>query len=574
MTSCDLFKNPKDKFDLQSERVTQIIKAQNDSIEIPKFFPDKDVRAPLHKEFNTFYEKREYGLAWLDFEEPSDQVTDLLEAIDEADEEGLDPESYKVAEIEKLLKEVYKIESRKERRKRITAKRSKNEEVAKEAKMQDTLKLHNLVKLDFLLTSAYLTYASHLLSGKILPNESESWFPERRKKDLAPHLDTALTQKNIKESLKDLLPKHIAYRKLRDVLHDFNGLSEDDWTVITPTNGIKEGDKDNEVFKLKKRLVLSKDLDEKNLESKDSSLFNGSVTKALISFQARHGLEESGKLDEKTLGAINVPLKERKDQIKLNMERMRWLPDEFGERYLLVNIPEFKFRIYEQEKVVMEMRVIVGKTFNATPIFSDEMEYIDFSPTWTVPKSIAVEEMLPKLIEDPEFLTRNNFTLYESWEKDAEPIEPEDVKWKKVSEEDFNYRIVQNPGEGNALGAVKFMFPNNLDIYLHDTPTGHLFDRRERNFSHGCIRVEKPVDLAEYLLKDNANWDREKINEAMKQDEPQQVVLSEKLPIHLVYWTTWIDDSGRLNFRDDIYQHDKSQMREQHKKKRKYGFSS
>lgn len=567
-TSCDVFKTTND-FDLDSERITEIIKASTDSIKIPDYFPDTDVRKHLHQEFKEFYEQREYKLAWVNFDEPSSQVEELLETIDEAYWDGLEPESYKIGEVEKLLQEVFEIESRKERRKRLKAKKSKNEEIANEAKQQDTVKLANLVRLDFLLTSSYLTYASHLLSGKIHPDENEAWFPTRKEKDLAPYLNQALSEKKVSTSLQELTPKHPYYQKLKAALAQYYQISEEDeWPVISPSKGLKPGSEDIVVAAIKRRLASTGDFDKRKVNNKDSTHFNDDLTEAVKKFQSRNGIDVDGKIGNATLKAINIPIEERIDQIKLNMERMRWLPDSFGSKFILVNIPDYMLKIYNGDKIDLEMKVIVGKAYNATPIFSDEMEYISFSPTWTVPKSIGVEEMLPKLQEDPDYLSKNNYMLYDSWEKDAEPIDPRDVKWKDIDEENFNFKIVQSPGKGNALGSVKFMFPNKFDIYLHDTPTGHLFDRRERSFSHGCIRVEKPIDLAEYLLKDTEGWNREKIVEAMNQEEPEDVKLFEKFPVHLVYWTAWVDDNDVLNFRDDIYLRDKNQIKEMENKEK------
>ncbi|CAN5385192.1 L,D-transpeptidase family protein [soil metagenome] len=567
--SCDSFRTPADNFDLDSQRVSQIIASSTDSIQIPEFFPDKDVRKYLYQEFKNFYEQRDFKLAWVNFDEPNPEVEELLEAIDEAAAEGLQPENYKVVEVESLMKNIFKIESKKDRRKRLKEKNSKDEEVANAAKEQDTLRLKNLVKLDFLLTSSYLTYASHLLSGKIHPDEKEIWFPSRRKKELAPYLNEALANRDVKNSLTALAPRHVEYNQLKEAMARYRKIEEEgEWPVLSSIKDLKQGDSNVVIQDLKKRLAMTGDVDSSLINAKDSLIFNEAMVAGLIKYQKRHGLEEIGKLDESCWKMLNVSPEVRIDQIKLNMERMRWMPETFGDRFILVNIPEYQMRFYEDDRVAMEMKVIVGKAYNATPIFSDTMNHIVFSPTWTVPLSIAVEEMLPRIKEDPDYLTKRNLKLYESWEKDAEPIDPHDIKWKKVDEENFNFRIVEDPGEANSLGRVKFMFPNDFDIYLHDTPAGHLFNKRERSFSHGCIRVEKPTELAQYLLKDLKEWDEEKIKEAMNQEEPETVKLPEKIPVHLVYWTAWVDDQGILNFREDIYKQDQEQIKEMENKEK------
>lgn len=550
----------KTKFDLESEKVAEIIQISSDSIQVKQYFPDQDVRSYLHQEFDDFYASREYQLAWVSFDEPLSESQQLLAAIDKAGEEGLEPESYRVSEIEDLMLELFQKETKKERRKKNRARVSKDEEIFKEANEQDTVRLHKLVKLDFLLTSTYLTYASHLLSGKIDPNEEEAWFTEPRKKDLSAHLADALQKNNIEESLTRLIPKHKNYQLLKEALALYRNIADSGfWKPLPQEVGWEPGDKGDGIVQLKSRLVASGDLQEKALDSGELTAFDDTLMESLQNFQTRHGLEASGELNKETMAALNVPVEEVISQIKLNMERMRWLPDEFGEDYLLVNIPDYSLKIYEKGEKTMEMKVIVGEDYTATPVFSDTMEYIVFSPTWTVPVSIASEEMLPMIQEDIDYLEKNNLTVYENWNESAEPLDPKKVKWDKIEKEEFNFRVVEAPGNANSLGRVKFMFPNNLAIYLHDTPAGHLFQRSERNFSHGCIRVEKPVELASYLLEGSGNWPTEKIAEAMQQEEPEQVNLEKKLPVHLVYWTAWVDENGKLNFREDIYDHDQKQ---------------
>ncbi len=562
---CSIFliygcQSKKSQFDIQSEKVTEIIKESSAAIQVKEYFPDSDVREELHHEFEAFYADRGYSLAWLSFDEPLEQTDQLLKAMSEAHKEGLDPNSYRIVEIEELRDNLFKEKSRKEARQENKARVSKNETIATEAKAQDTLRLNNLARLDFLLTSTYLTYASHLLNGKINPGEKEEWFSKPREADFSAHLADAIQAKNIEASLMDLVPKNKAYAQLKQSLATYREIPAESWKALHGQVDLKAGDRGSEVLTLKKRLVATGDLDAALITSADSIVFTPGLVDALKKYQVRHGLEENGKLNPQTLGSLTVLLQARMEQIMLNMERMRWLPDNFGEKYVLVNIPDYRLKLVEGEKTTLEMKVIVGKEYNATPIFSDTMEYVVFSPTWTVPLSIASEEMLPKIKKDPNYLQKNNLTIYDGWDKDAAPLDPKKVDWKKIDAEEFNYKIVEAPGRANSLGRIKFMFPNSLAIYLHDTPAGHLFERSDRSFSHGCIRVEKPVALAEYLLKDKG-WDEPKIQEAMQQEEPEEVLLSEKLPVHLVYWTAWVGEDGSLQFREDIYKHDQKQQR-------------
>ena len=216
------------------------------------------------------------------------------------------------------------------------------------------------------------------------------------------------------------------------------------------------------------------------------------------------------------------------------MERWRWLPASLGDRYILVNVPEFRLDVVEAGKPVYSMRVVVGKDQSRTPAFSDKMTFIELNPTWTLPDSITRNEILPKLASDPGYLERHDMEV--------------------VS--DSPYRLRQRAGKDNPLGQIKFMFPNEFDIYLHDTPADHLFDRAERDFSHGCIRLEKPIELAALLLKDDPKWTQESIQAAIASGEHETITLPRPLPVHILYWTAWVEPDGTVAFRKDIYGHD------------------
>jgi murein L,D-transpeptidase YcbB/YkuD len=216
------------------------------------------------------------------------------------------------------------------------------------------------------------------------------------------------------------------------------------------------------------------------------------------------------------------------------MERWRWMPTDLGQRYIWVNIPEFRMALMEGDRQAVTMRVVVGKEQSRTPVFSDKMEYLEFNPYWNIPDSILEEEIMPAVAKNPGYLASH----------DMEPI-PGDTD-----------RLRQRPGPSNPLGKVKFMFPNRFDIYLHDTPADHLFDRTERDFSHGCIRLERPIELAQYLLKDDPKWTPEAIDAKLVSGENTSIPLPRPLPVHLVYFTAWVDENGTVHFRDDVYGHD------------------
>jgi murein L,D-transpeptidase YcbB/YkuD len=282
------------------------------------------------------------------------------------------------------------------------------------------------------------------------------------------------------------------------------------------------------------------------------------LEEALRDFQQRHGLKPDGKLTAETVKWLNRPVQEVVQMIELNMERIRWLPDSIGDTYLLVNTPEYVLKAFKEGKKEMEMNVIVGQEYASTPVFTDTLEYVVFNPDWTVPPSIAQKEILPILQKNPDYLLNQDMSVYETWnEKDTMALDPHATDWSQFTPETFKYRIVQNPGPKNPLGLIKFMMPNDLFIYLHDTPADHLFGRSKRSLSHGCIRLEKPTELAMYVL----GWDEAKVKEYISKEKPENVSLKEKMPVQIVYRTAWVDEEGKLNLRDDIYGYDKIQQR-------------
>jgi murein L,D-transpeptidase YcbB/YkuD len=268
------------------------------------------------------------------------------------------------------------------------------------------------------------------------------------------------------------------------------------------------------------------------------TIYDENLEAAIKSFQARHGLEADGIIGKSVIDALNIPLSKRIEQIVVNMERLRWMPRSFSteSNYLLVNIPEFMLHVYENNKKQWDCNVVVGERENKTVIFTGTLKYIVFSPHWNVPESIVKEEILPEIEKDPTYLEKQELEI--TGERNGTPV------------------IRQKPGSENSLGLVKFMFPNTHNIYLHDSPAKELFKENTRAFSHGCIRVSEPVELATYLLREDPSWDQSKIIEAMNTGEEKYVTLKNKVPVYITYFTAWVDDEGRLNFRKDIYDND------------------
>jgi murein L,D-transpeptidase YcbB/YkuD len=247
-----------------------------------------------------------------------------------------------------------------------------------------------------------------------------------------------------------------------------------------------------------------------------------------------------------------LPLPERIRRIEINLERWRWLPEDLGDPHILVNVPTYHLTAFEGGKPALQMRVVTGKPESPTPIFSDIMKTVVFSPYWNVPPSILKEEIVPALMRDPGYLYRQNMEVV----RNNRPVDPYSADF-----DDPAVRVRQRPGTQNALGHVKFLFPNNFDVYLHDTPADSLFGRRERGFSHGCVRVEKPEELAQWVLKDQSDWTPERIRAAMFSGEERHVALGRDIPVYIVYQTVWVDDDGTVRYADDVYGHDARQER-------------
>jgi murein L,D-transpeptidase YcbB/YkuD len=271
-------------------------------------------------------------------------------------------------------------------------------------------------------------------------------------------------------------------------------------------------------------------------------------------------LPEKGEVaDYATLAALDVPIERRIRQLELNMERWRWMEGDLGNRYILVNLPDFLLTVVDGGQVAMTMRVIVGKARLQTPVFSDLMTQIVLNPAWHIPDTIAAREIAPALLRDPDYLRRKG---YEIKRRDGGPggIDPAtlgDDATRKLGTPGSPFRLVQPPGSDNALGHYKFVVADEFDVYLHDTPSSRLFARTERDFSHGCVRLEKPAELASYLLADDPKWTPEAIADAVAAGQTVTIPLHRPLPVHILYQTAWVDAGGAVELRDDVYGHDR-----------------
>lgn len=326
------------------------------------------------------------------------------------------------------------------------------------------------------------------------------------------------------------------------------------WLAVSRGPSLKKGDKAERVIELRRRLIVTEDISGK--AATDQSLFDDELQDAIIRFQKRHGLKVDGVVGRETIKALSVPVEKRISQIEINLERFRALSNGLGERYICINIADFELKVVEHGHSVMNMKVIVGKQYWHSPVFSSEMTHVIFNPSWYVPNSIAVGEILPKIKEEPDYLNKESFKVFSKEKNRLKEIDAAAINWADVTAENFNYRFVQVPGIKNPLGKLKFVFPNEYFVYLHDTPAKVLFEKSSRAFSHGCIRIEKPVELAEYLFRDDPSWTSERISAMIERGKEVKVSLPAPVTIHILYLTAWVDEENVLQFRDDIYGRD------------------
>jgi len=410
---------------------------------------------------------------------------------------------------------------------------------------------------DVLLTDALFQYARHLIEGRVQPDAVQpGWNIHTQTVDLVALVTATVQEADFNLLLHDAQPTHKDYRTLQQArerylkIQSFGG-----WPTIPAGGILSVGMADARVARLRARLLLSGDMAQ--LPDGDLRLDADDV-KALKRFQRRHGLAADGRLGRETLAALNVPVAERIRQIELNLQRWRWLPPDLGKKYLQVNIADFSASIVDDGRTVLSMPVVVGNRYRKTPVFSARMTYIEFAPYWYVPTTILEQDKLPRIKADPEYIDRHHYEIV-GWDKQT-TIDPQNIDWPTVDGESFPGLLRQKPGPWNPLGRAKFILPNDYAIYLHDTDQLQLFNHRNRQFSSGCIRVKQPEELARYLLVDQG-WDAEQVTAAMAAATPQQCFLRRPLPVHILYWTAWVDDTGQVNFRDDVYGRDRDLQR-------------
>lgn len=498
-----------------------------------------------------FYSQRSYEYAWFNrtgFN--NSNVNNLLNILSNSEKEGLNPEDYNLSTINQRLKTI------------------------------NYSDINDISELDILLTNSIIIYAKHILYGN--PNIGKFNF---EKPIIEPDiniplvLNNALLNNQITESIENLKPISPVYRSLINSLQRYTEIQKKGgWPYIREGKKLKLGSVDPRVAILRRRLAITGDLklksknNEVDIEGLDENganvndKFDVEVENAVKKFQSRHNLLSDGIVGKSTIEALNIPVEEKINHIKTNLNLWRKLPNNLGDnRFVLVNIPFYKLYAFENNRPVEEMKVIVGKRNWNTPIFSDEITYLEVNPYWNVPKSILAEDIIPKAKEDPNYIKQNNLEILDGWgsnniedettnnEIDMGPKPDKNyVNWNEVNPDDWPYRLRQKPGPGNPLGRLKFMFPNKHNVYLHDTPLKKYFNRTSRNLSHGCIRVEKPLELADFLLYKNPYWSSEQIEYQIISGVNKTVSLNIPIPVHIMYFTVWAQGED-THFTEDIY---------------------
>ena len=485
--------------------------------------------ADIDKRLTEIYYGNELQPFWIEDGKPGPRAADILAVLEDAESQGLNPASYFVDKIHQYWDS------------------------------QDTA---GLVRLDILLTLGMMRYVADQHEGRIEPREVD---PELFATARDVEVDWDALRKNafeapdMKAFLDQQAPPFLQYRELQKKLAEYRALAaKGGWPSISVGETLKPGMENPRVDMVRKRLAVTGDLAPENM---DSAVFDTALEEAVKRFQQRHNLTPDGAVGKQTLAAMNVPVETRIDQIVLNMERYRWLKRTLmGDRLVAVNIAGFEAVAGKPGKFDVTMPVIVGKTYHETPVFSDTIKYVVFNPYWNLTPSIARNETLPKLKKDSHYLKKHNMRIFKGWGPDAPELDATKIDWSKVSKKDMNrYRVRQDPGPDNALGTLKLVFPNKYNVYLHDTPAHGLFKKEQRAFSHGCIRMDRPAEMAAWVLGgEEKGWSLARVNEIIAGRKRQVVVLDQPVPVYILYRTAFVNpEDHTLYFYGDVYGRDK-----------------
>ncbi len=530
-----------------------------------------------------YYKNFSYKPFFVDFEGLKKIGYSLLENI--KNDSVLKPHVYTLFNLKDIEKQI----------KRVTSKKK--------------LQIIELIKLDFMLVNTYNRYMKYLSKGfidwetfqeelKKLDKKAEiiaNWQKYDVRKNIRKLLYEAVKKENINYAINQVNYTFPKAEQLSNTIKEYEKLAQAGGYIKVPNikKSLKKGNYYPEIKSIRKRLIQSKDLkndkciiNEKNklfkgdnskstqipnnkitIQEKDcKELYDKNVFQAIKSFQKSHGLVQDGVIGKNTIKKLNTPIEVKIKKMRVNLERMRWMPRTLGKKYLIVNIPDYNLKMYEEGQVKLKMPVIVGEKKHPTPIFSHKISEIVLNPYWRIPQRIVKREIIPKLVKDPTYLKQQDIKAFENWDHKSMNYDISNVDWSMYLNNDLignsknaPMRFIQLPGKKNPLGKMKFMFPNRYSVYLHDTPFKDLFKRKKRAFSHGCIRLSKPYELLKTITQEDNIISYKEAKEILKNIEKTDIDLSKKIPIHIIYLTSWIDENGKVQFRDDIYNYDKMQ---------------
>jgi len=490
--------------------------------------PNKNRLHNMHRWLSIVYGQTGLQPLWVNMDGPADKAATLLAIIQNANMDGLDPEQYYLSQLTSLWKDQ-----------------------TPEA----------LIELDTLLTLAFINYTYDIGGGRSrFTTNAPSAFKEKKMAayDALALIKTALSAPDLNLFMNNLLPTHKYYKNLRTVLPLYQEMAATGgWPSIASGRSIHPGENDARIPTIKSRLQIEGFLQAAPTAT-DTTTYDELLAQAVIKFQLRHGLTGDGVIGTATIAAMNVTAQQKVRQILVNLERWRGKDHDLGKKYVLIDIAGFHLEGITDDQVILDMPVIVGTILNQTPIFSDRIQYMEINPFWNIPPSIARNEMLEEVKKDNNFLNSSNIRLFSDWSNEASEINPLCIDWNKINPQQMShFKLRQEPGKKNALGSIKFIFPNSHSVYMHDTPSQANFKHAKRAFSHGCIRLEQPVKLADFLMNKHNDWTQDRFHEIINSGKRTIVHLPEPPPVHITYQTVKSDQQGLASFHPDIYDQDR-----------------
>lgn len=470
-----------------------------------------------------FYEQRDYNPGWYG----TDNEQQLLRELNRGVDQGFRPTDFNLPLLYQL------------------------QDVARSGEPLD------IAAFDLVATDAAIKLIHHMVFGKVDPSDLDNAWNFSRpviRREPSAVLNEFLDGEGFSALMGRIDPDVAQYRQLVDALKRYRDIKHSGgWPVVPDRTVLKPGMSDPAVAVLRERLLseaaAQRTAFQTSVAAGSEDTYDDKLVEAVKAFQARHGLDADGAVGPKSFASLNRTASERVDQIRLSLERARWLMKNLADDFVLVNIAGAR-TYFIKDGTVWNTRSVTGSAYRKTPVFRDEIQYMEFNPTWTVPASIFRKDKLPRIRKDAGYLARNNYTVVRS--SDRTPVNAASVNW---TSDNPGVTLVQQPGPSNALGRVKFMFPNDYAVYLHDTNERGLFDRNDRNLSSGCVRLEHPFEFASLLMEGQPDWSRERMNAILDSGKTTRINLEKPVPVLLTYWTAWVEE-GIVHFREDPYERD------------------